>query len=473
MKKLSDSLQGIKRLRVLTVILIAVILIGISISLLVFPVSWEERADYSRLSSESYDTVFLSMFPIDTYEEEDFTFWRGLDTVITSHEISNQFILKRYLNVIQKSGNNVSDIYLGVKPEELSGAEFTELLSEYPQITFHVILAYPSLSYWTSLSLEKCDQILQAYRDFVPYLLEQENISAFFFGSSQWLIANPEMYETDFLTVPETSLRIMLNCNDGNIYWLTDENAMASIDVLESLIENGRNDPREYIDLTEQTMVFFGDSVIGNFTDLTSVPGVTGTLTGAKTYNLGCGGTLATWAESAACCMTRVVDAFVQEDLSMLPDDSQSWLGLKEYLSDGAAAPYCIVINYGLNDYYNGAPVSGDDLSDISTFCGAYRYAVQELREKFPDSRIILTTPNFTTYFHNGMDYMSEYNHTIVDYVDALISLADELNVELLDNYNEMGIDADNHINFLSDGCHPNENGRFLMAERIARKLSE
>ena len=157
----------------------------------------------------------------------------------------------------------------------------------------------------------------------------------------------------------------------------------------------------------------------------------------------------------------------------MLPSDSQACLGMEAYMSDGARIPYCFVINYGLNDYYNGAPILTNDSYDIYSFCGAYRYAVKVLKENFPNARIILTTPNFTTYFNNGMDYKSEYNHSITDYVDALIDLAAELNVELLDNYNEMGINAENHIYFLSDGCHPNENGRFLMAERIVQKLSE
>ena len=457
----------------LKIFLFFFLLVELGIIGLFFLSSSEKRDDYKRLKSEKYDAVFLSMFPIDTYEEADFAYWRGLDAVITSHEISNQFVLERYLDVIQESGNIVSDIYLGVKPEKLSGEKFAELLSAYPQITFHVILPYPSLSYWISLSGEKCQRILESYREFVSYLYAKDNISAFFFGSSKWLIENPKMYETEFLTVPETSLRIMLNCNEGNIYWLNSANAIASIDVLAQIIEDERNNTEEFIDLTEQTIIFLGDSVIGNFVDITSIPSVTGTLTGAKTYNLGYGGTPATKLNSETYGLTYVVDAFVRQNIRSLPPDSQAYLGMEAYMSDGAAVPYCFVINYGLNDYYNGAPILSNDAYDIYSFCGAYRYAVKVLRENFPNVRIILTTPNFTTYFNNGMDYKSEHKHALTDYVDALIKLSDELNVELLDNYTEMGISEENHIYYLSDGCHPNENGRFLMAERIAQKLTE
>ena len=58
------------------------------------------------------------------------------------------------------------------------------------------------------------------------------------------------------------------------------------------------------------------------------------------------------------------------------------------------------------------------------------------------------------------------------DYTDAVIALSKELDVELLDNYHELGINAENHFTYLADGCHPNETGRFMIGQRIALKLN-
>ena len=51
--------------------------------LFIFPK--EMRTDYKRLSDENYDTVFLSMYPIDNYEEESYTYWRGMNAVVTAY----------------------------------------------------------------------------------------------------------------------------------------------------------------------------------------------------------------------------------------------------------------------------------------------------------------------------------------------------------------------------------------------------
>ena len=66
---------------------------------------------------------------------------------------------------------------------------------------------------------------------------------------------------------------------------------------------------------------------------------------------------------------------------------------------------------------------------------------------------------------------MSEHGHQHVDYVEALIALANEQDIELLDVYHQLDINADNHPVYLLDGCHPNERGRFLIGQLIAEQL--
>ena len=133
-------------------IIAALFIIGAGIALclsilLLFPA--DKRADWQRLSTESYDTVFLSMYPADYYLEEDFAHYRALTTVKASHELSGLFDIKSYIKCAGRSGNTISTIYLAAQPEKLSGAALSEILQAYPSVKFEIILPNPSLEYWT------------------------------------------------------------------------------------------------------------------------------------------------------------------------------------------------------------------------------------------------------------------------------------------------------------------------------------
>lgn len=432
------------------------------------------RADFKRLSNESYDTVFLSMYPVDNYEEESYTYWRGMDAIVTTHEIPNLFTLKSYLKKATSSGT-LTTVYLGVLPEKLDASKLAALLLSYPGIRFEVILPYPELDYWLTLSGEECDSLLQTYRDFIPPLLNHEMISPYFFGGAEWLIANPANYEDTFLTNSGISETIMLHSDRDHGFVLTaatQPSPTASIDSLAVLIDQYRTTPAEYADLSDWNIIFLGDSVIGNYTNTTCIPGVTGGLTGANVYNMGYGGGNATeLAEENNVSLPDVVNALVEKDLSILPTDFQLYHGMKQYLEDAPEGQLCVVINYGLNDYFTGAPINTGDAYDIYSFDGALRNAIKTLQEAYPGVHIILDTPNFTALFEYGTMARFEQSYTINDYVDAIIAVADEMNVEVLDNYKELGINEENWGTYLLDGCHPNELGRFLIGQRIAKKL--
>lgn len=430
--------------------------------------------DYQKLSEGDYQLVFLSMYPIDNYTEESFASRYGTNPLLTSYEIPDFSTLKSYLKKVNEAGT-VSTVYLGVRPEALDGAKLAKLLLSYPHISFHVILPHPSMDYWLSLSEETCNSLLQAYRDFIPPMVNHESISLYCFTNSEWLIANPANYEDDFLTTREISDYIMFHTGSDFPYYISDadpNSVTAYIDALAGLIAHNRTNATVYPDLSGWNIVFFGDSVIGNYTGSLSIPGVTGALTGAKVYNMGYGGTCMTKTPEEKRAMTDIATAFVQQKPDLLPVASQAYLGMQEYFEDAPTGQLCIVINYGLNDYFSGRPMESDDPYDIYTFKGATRTSVKMLQEAHPDAYILLNTPNFTSYFENGTEPHFE-SYIMVDYVNALKELAAELNIALLDNYNELGITAENIRTYSDDGCHPNEVGRFAIGQRVALKLGE
>ena len=83
----------------------------------------------------------------------------------------------------------------------------------------------------------------------------------------------------------------------------------------------------------------------------------------------------------------------------------------------------------------------------------------------------MLLTPNKTIEFEGGEEIRSEVGGKLQDYADAVMTLADELDVEVLDNFHELPIDKEKHWELLEDGTHPNEQGRFLMGVRIAESI--
>ncbi len=466
------------RKKILTAaIILILIIIGITL-FFIFHSPKEKNADLKLLSETAYDSVFLSMFPTDNFEEDDYAYYRGMTLVRTSYNIPDYNTLKAYMNRIAKSGNSIHTIYLGVRPDKLSSEKLLPLLQKYPDVSWEIILAYPSLDYWKQLSEEAFVSALQDYRDFSTALIDSTlpNVHLYSFCGAEWLISNSSNYTKEFLTTADISRTIMLHTDAGHDYLLTAENIAGIFDNLRQLITLQRTSSTIYPDLSDWDIVFFGDSVIGNYADTTSIPGVLSALTKANVYNCGWGGTSAAYneEETGSASLTEMADAFIRKDTASFPVDSQAFAGLNSYDQSGSPdRQLCFVLHYGLNDYYTGVPVTTEDPYDIKSYGGALRTAVGKLKETYPNACILLSAPNFTSYFSNGTQKQSETGGIATDYVDAVLTVAAENNCLVLDNYTETEINAENHMIYLADGCHPNERGRFIIGSLMAQKLGQ
>jgi hypothetical protein len=300
-------------------------------------------------------------------------------------------------------------------------------------------------------------------------------------------------------------------------YILTPLNMENRFEAVKSLVNDVSTDElladrdlSEKPDLSDMDIIFFGDSVIGNFTDSTSIPGAVAGLSGAKTYNMGVGGATAACLSEDEPNIITMVDAFLSADGSLFSEDQQARYGIEEYYADhetDSDRETCFIINYGFNDYFNGLPIeewqngseekrnsesysrseSGDesnneginesiDMSeskyDTASYKGALKTAVEKLQTAFTECRIILMTPGYCSYYKSGTIPKSSEGGMLTDYVDAVIDVAYEMDVEYIDNYHGLGINKYNHGRYLMDGCHPNMMGRYIMAWHIADYLS-
>lgn len=137
----------------------------------------------------------------------------------------------------------------------------------------------------------------------------------------------------------------------------------------------------------------------------------------------------------------------------------------------------------GTNDFGNHEKQTafGETNGEVSkeTFCGAYRYIITKLKEKYPGKPIYacsIMTAQGTTYtgwnrFTLGSDgaYTIRQNNiskTMQDYHDAQKTICDLYGVKFIDMF-ECGIspfDATDAANYFIDGLHPNDAGAEIIA---------
>lgn len=437
---------------------VAVILIALAALLFLhFRITDVQREDYRRISSESYDSVFLSMFPSNAYEAEDFATYRGMTLLKTSYEIPDAATLEKYLSRIARSGNTINTVYLGIRPQNLTSTDLLPLLQRYPNVIFEVIPAYPSLEYLSHLSEEEFSRLLISYQDLLTPLLDLEHVHVFSFFAQEWFISNPANYLSDFEATGDISRLVMLNADKDHPFLLTGQNLSRSLDRLSNLTADRRLTASPDADLSQWSVVFFGDSVIANYTDSTSVPGVVNGISAAQTYNYAVGGSSAAWEDEEDQCFPKVVERFLQKTPPEIENSSR----------------LCFVVNFGLNDYFNGFPI--DDPADAyndRTYTGALRAGIRLLKEAFPSSDIIIMAPNFASYFTNGTEINSSVGGILTDYVAAAQIAAEDMDVLFMNNYTGLGINFQNRADYLVDGCHLNETGRFLLGTHIVRTIA-
>lgn len=231
-------------------------------------------------------------------------------------------------------------------------------------------------------------------------------------------------------------------------------------------------------------LVFLGDSIFDNNRDGTGIPYLTAVQCNADVYNLAIGGTTATvkltdstenekWESRG---LMGVVKAMKKD----IPTDIFEGTRTKEILDnpnvDFSQTDY-FIIEYGINDYFEGAPRSYDDQPySMYTYAGALRNAISELRNLAPDCTIILCPPHYCL-FYNGDRFVGDSNvtdkgaGTLRDYMGTCEYIAGENQTLFLNTYYDLGIDSYTADRYLEDGIHLTAEGRQNYADALARLI--
>ena len=302
------------------------------------------------------------------------------------------------------------------------------------------------------------------------------------------------------LTFPAGTKYVRLSFQDQYVpgYWLLEQASVGGGyqpkgSILRQAFSSIAKDnvPKIFEALKGQIIVNFGDSIIGNVRDDTSVSGKIHLLGGAKTYNCGFGGCRMA-AHSPywdAFSMYRIADAIISQDFTLMDAALASGSGLLSYFGETVARIKSInfndvdfiTISYGTNDYTAG--VLTDNISnpeDVTTYAGALRYTLRRLFTAYPTIKILVCTPSYRfwsdgsgVYINDGDTQQYAENKILPDFVNMAISVAKEFKTPYLDQYRELDINKYNRLASFSaiDGTHHQEPGRLVMAKAVCNSL--
>ena len=138
-----------------------------------------------------------------------------------------------------------------------------------------------------------------------------------------------------------------------------------------------------------------------------------------------------------------------------------------------------VSIAYGTNDFSSATPLdNASNPLDTETFKGAIRYCLKTLTEKYPHLKIVGVTPCYRFWSENGSILYDSDTHAVggmmmSQYVQAIEDVYAEYHLPVVNNYNNAGINIYNRLQYfsISDGLHPNSNGRAIIGHRIGNGI--
>ncbi len=248
-------------------------------------------------------------------------------------------------------------------------------------------------------------------------------------------------------------------------------------------------------------IVIFGDSIMGNVRDETSIPARLEQRLSVNVLNGAFGGTCATRTNdtmqasfvSDNLCLSSLAEAVAYQDFGVIHASVAYGMKYKEinrqvlpYFEETAEqlektdfrSTQILILAYGTNDYTKASALDNPaNPYDRKTFGGSLRYSIELLQKKYPDLQIVLVTPIYCilfseegTYDCTERDFGAGF---LEEFADLELEIGQQYGLTVIDNYHYSGIDRENWEQYLEDGMHPNEAGRELLAEQMAEALSE
>lgn len=247
------------------------------------------------------------------------------------------------------------------------------------------------------------------------------------------------------------------------------------------------------LERTEYPVVILGDSLMGLCRDETSVTALLGKRLGKPVFNGAFGGTcMASLPQVPSINYTSELLNMVSLSKAIAADDFgvQRTIRSKQPVTEYFGGTVeeleridfqkveVLVLVFGVNDYHAGIPLDNEkNRLDESTYGGALRSVLTTLKQTHPNMKIVLVTPTYAWYPSDNLtceEYVTGSAY-LEEYVEKEVSVAEEFGVEVIDLYHGLYIheDWEDWQTYTTDGLHPNEYAREMIAEILAETINE
>lgn len=448
------------------------------------------EADRMRLTTEEYQAVFASMYDISSFAETDFETYRGLKTVCLQGSLCGFKDLGKLKELVFAEGRAPQVVYLGIDPALLwKKATYKEekwltglqenlfpMIEENNGVKFEITLAFPKLDYWAELSEAEIEERITVYQKTVELLSGYDNVVMFFYGAQDWLICNESNYINDFCLNEEMAHFFLLSTVCDKKFVVNPESIQKELTYLKSYVLQEQKQPATYPDFSNWEMVFFGDSIIALEDSSSAVPEVVAYFSKATIFDCAKGGIAASYTGEDEYYFPAITESFITGQTTNYETGENLVKGINAFHNSSSADKnLCFVINFGLNDYFQGyEPDSMENPWDMSTYGGALRTGIENLQEVYPDAMIIVVTPNPISFYDYGTSPTGEGGYVLEEYACVARRVAEEMGVLCMDNYAQLGITPENSAEYLlADGVHLSGKGRLCYAKALLSFMEE
>lgn len=431
--------------------------------------SQEAQCVMQNLQEEEVEALFISMYPLDSYDADDFLYYRGYRTTFFSKPLESGKNLLKFLKQSLEEQHSLKAVYIGVTQQDKDDGweeKLLKVVEQNPEIRFHIIIEYPYIEELAQMSQSEQERLFAWYEKmadlFTPDIRCQNKI-VFLPQAEMWLTGNPANYLENGQLNKDAARYSMMEMACVDYYALNTANAAQKISVIKEMIAG--LDSRKAIN-SEYTFVFFGDSVIGNYQDSMSIPGVVSGIGQAAAINCGYGGLAASKVSEESYGITDMITAFLEGQYEQFEDDKAIKKGIPQFYemqSEIKEDKLVFLLSLGINDYMTGY--------DIDAFVKGMEDAVNMLRQAYPKSEIVLMTPNFIA--RNEYGTMEINGYTMEALTERIILLSEQLQTKCIDVFHESGFGQKNHETYIADLVHPNALGRYKIGEIVCEHLAQ
>lgn len=395
---------------------------------------------YSDLKSGEYQAIYVSQFPLDNYSMDDYQLFFGEKFYPIT--VSDKSYLELCEVLALSYVCDVNDRFVGLS---FNGFHESKLLRKVIEKridnnwTFNIECLYAG-KIKSDFGKENT-----ALCNFVDDYSSRGNILIGWMGWQEGIICNYNNFNEFGLLSDQTNDFFL------GTYKLTSENVLKRCEELKRSVDSFRNNEYTYPDLSGTTVVYLGDSIIANSVPENSIPALLEQFCNTKSVDVSLGGA------TGGLVRNESNDNTFYTQIEKVP--------FEELTESGEQIVF--VINFGLNDFFGGSPVYGEDEYSYSY---AMKENIERIKEEIPTARIYIMSPTYV-FGHNGIKPEGGVNE-LEDFRQAAIEISEEFGAVYVDNYSDVGINDTNYSDYYVDDMHPNQQGRLMYARNLIGYIS-